>query len=96
MAISSVRYYTPIGGTTAYDLDQVVAWWPSNTAAGYLDVTFVCQESDMRVVIMFEQPGFEAALQAFYQFVAGTAVIRYLGTESGDQLVTESLNYIIV
>ena len=80
---------------TAYDLEQVVSWWPAEDAT-FMLVSFVSQESDSRAVISFNAADFETALGAYYALITGTTVIRFLTTEGGDKLVTESLNYIIV
>ena len=94
MPVSSTRTWYIPGTTTCYDLEQVVSFWPSET--GFVDVAFISDDIDNRIVIRLPQTSFEAAYQAYLDTIAASTVIRYLTTEAGDYITTESSNYIIV
>jgi hypothetical protein len=94
MPVSSIRTWYVPGTTTCYDLEQVVSFWPSEP--GFVNVAFVSQEIDMRIVVMLPQDSFETAYQSYLTGIGGATISRYLTTESGQPLLTEDSNYIIV
>jgi len=95
MTVTSNRVFYPTGAT-AYDLEQVVAFWPDADAAGFVNVSFVSMDSDNRCVVRMPQATFETAYETYLQAIGGTAVIRYLVTEAGNNLVTENVSYLII